>query len=246
MLKYQIKKIKNYIFKVLVRNIIESNPALFVRIQKYRYRNNPRRAQVVSPQSDVVIEGYPRSANSFSTRAFIQAQKPKEYDVANHIHSFAQIKHGIHIGKPTIVLLRKPYDAVKSLGAHRLQVLNFREENFNNYLKAWDIAWDIQYYIRFYQALLPYKDKVVIAPFEEVVNDFGKTIERLNKKFDTNFKVFEHTDDNVQKIFENSWFHLSPSKEREQYKKTIEELLETEYCQQLLEKANKVYQQYVA
>ncbi|RLI74860.1 hypothetical protein DRP04_14160, partial [Archaeoglobales archaeon] len=57
-------------------------------------------------------------------------------------------------------------------------------------------------YIRFYRTVVPYRDKFVVGRFEEVTTKFGKVIRRVNARFGTNFKPFEHTEENLQKVFQ--------------------------------------------
>jgi hypothetical protein len=49
---------------------------------------------------------------------------------------------------------------------------------------------------------MPYREGFVIARFEEVTQDFGQVIRRVNSYFGTDFHIFKHTDENVQKCFE--------------------------------------------
>src|SRR5439155_1547547 len=56
-------------------------------------------------------------------------------------------------------------------------------------------------YLRFYSALLPYRDQVVVGPFREVTSDYGEVIAKVNAMFGTRFLEFDHTDDNVRSAF---------------------------------------------
>ena len=53
-----------------------------------------------------------------------------------------------------------------------------------------------------YRPLLPHRDAVVLAPFEEVTSDFGRIVRRVNELFGSDFGVFEHSDENVARIFD--------------------------------------------
>jgi len=83
-------------------------------------------------------------------------------------------------------LIRKPRDAVLSL-----------------LVRAPHISAEqaLKDYIRFYRSIAPYRDKFVVGRFEEVTKDFDEVIRRVNAHFGTNFKPFEHTDENLQKVF---------------------------------------------
>src|SRR5438874_8416960 len=70
---------------------------------------------VSSPGVEVLIEGYPRSANSFTVAAFARAQGwPGSGGgrIAHHTHAPAHVLEAIRRGIPAIVLLRDPADAV--------------------------------------------------------------------------------------------------------------------------------------
>ena len=69
---------------------------------------------LISKKTEIVIEGYPRSANTFSVFAFLQAQG-RHISIAHHLHVEAQIVLGVRWGIPVLVLLRNPVDAIRSL-----------------------------------------------------------------------------------------------------------------------------------
>jgi hypothetical protein len=56
-------------------------------------------------------------------------------------------------------------------------------------------------YISFYDAIARYRQAYVLGTFEEVVEDYGKVIGRVNDKFDTQFSCFDHSEDNVRRVF---------------------------------------------
>ena len=178
-----------------------------------RYFNHTYRRKIIQPTSDIVIEGYPRSANSFSVKAF-KFSNGDNYKIATHLHAYPQVILGVKYKLPTILLIRNPFDCIVSYAALRAEKMG--KSYFN---AAYDIEWLLQDYVLFYKKLLPFKEHVVIAEFTQVLNDFGKVIESLNKKFNTNFIIFEHTDKNVTAVFETSKSHLSPSISREEIKK---------------------------
>lgn len=139
---------------------------------------------VVSGDTDVVIEGPGRCGNTFAVVAFQLAQE-RPLNVAHHLHAEAQIIQGVETGVPVILLLRDPEDVAVSTSV-----------SFGIPLKE-----VLQDYVTFYTRMLPYRDRVVVADFEQVTNDFGKVIESVNAEFGTTFKVFRHTQENVDRCF---------------------------------------------
>src|SRR5439155_3857154 len=87
-------------------------------------------------------------------------------------------------GIPALVLIRRPQDAVLSL------VIQHPDVTVRQATRA---------YARFYQPLLRYRGRFVVATFEQVVTDLGGVIGRLNARFGTGFDVFQHTPENVER-----------------------------------------------
>ena len=59
----------------------------------------------------------------------------------------------------------------------------------------------LRYYVSFYKTVEKYRDAYVLGRFEEVTEDFGQVIKRLNDKFGTTFSLFRHDEENVRKVF---------------------------------------------
>src|SRR5689334_19049404 len=99
-----------------VQDRLSVNPWIFLPLSKVRpslrgYDDPPR---AVSRGTEIVIEGFPRSANTFAVVAFRLAQQ-REIEIAHHLHAAAQIKHAINLKVPVIVLIREPSDAILSV-----------------------------------------------------------------------------------------------------------------------------------
>ena len=143
--------------------------------------------RAVDPDKLVVIEGYPRSGNSFARRAFIMAQG-EGFDVtrvAHHLHVPAQVVRAARWGIPTILLIREPKDAVLSLVIR----------------DPISVDQALKYYISFYEIAERYSDAYVLGRFEDVTSDFGEVTRSLNEKFGTNFALFDHDQENVDRLF---------------------------------------------
>lgn len=141
---------------------------------------------LVGPDTDIVIDGFPRSANTFSVVAFEHAQS-RPVSVAHHLHVAAQILYAVDKGIPAIVLLREPGDAVASLVTRHPET---------------PIAGALREYIWFYKAVLPVADRVVIGHFDEVTNDFGAVIARVNEKYGTAFGEYGNAERDREAVFE--------------------------------------------
>jgi hypothetical protein len=137
------------------------------------YKTRPKFShRLVEQRTELVIEGFPRSANSYALHLF-KSVNPSTV-VAHHMHSQAQILRAVALGVPCLVLIRKPREAVLSL------LLRERDENPNQVVSR---------YIEFYESVAKVVDSVVLAEFTEVVNDFGAIVCDLNLKFGREFQI---------------------------------------------------------
>jgi hypothetical protein len=132
---------------------------------------------VVTPGTELVVDGYTRSATTYAVYAFQFAQ-PKPVRVAHHLHAPAQIVAAARWGIPTILLVRDPEGAVLS------QVVREPGVTLRDALVSWR---------RFYQVALRRPDAFVVGGFERVTTDMGGVISDLNGRFGTSFVEFERT-----------------------------------------------------
>ncbi|MCG7893388.1 MAG: hypothetical protein JAZ12_02945 [Candidatus Thiodiazotropha taylori] len=171
-------KLRKYLIE-----IVGCSPYMFVPL--YRIFGQNKRL-LVNERTDIVIEGYPRSGNTFSVLAFQYAQKDTPH-IAHHLHASAQVIWAVKKSIPVVVLIREPIDAILSFV--------IRDKNVG-------IDEAIKQYIRFYKSIIPYINDIVIAEFDTVISDYGKIIRLINEKYLSTFEVFNHTTENEQKVLE--------------------------------------------
>jgi hypothetical protein len=169
-----------------VQDRLSVNPWIFLPLSKIRpslrgYDDPPR---AVSHRTEIVIEGFPRSANTFTVVAFRLAQQ-REVEIAHHLHAAAQIKRATNLKLPVIVLIREPSDAILSV-AVKDQVI--------------PISWALRSYIRFYSTIFPYLEKTVVAPFSCVTANLSDVIRCVNTKYGTSFREFMPNEDNLHLV----------------------------------------------
>jgi hypothetical protein len=157
-------------------------PSLFFPL--HRLREPESAHHQVRAGVDLVIEGFPRSGNTFAEIAFKLVQ-PNTVHTADHLHVPAQIVRAARLGVPTCVLIRHPADVARSL------VVKYPD------IRVCDA---IRGYAMFYSRCLRWRQHFVVAEFEEVTADFGHVVERVNERFGTNFVSFSHTAKNVAKV----------------------------------------------
>ncbi len=190
----------------------------------------------VGSETDIVIEGYPRSANSFLVSAFLSCQH-RPVQVAHHLHTPAQVLAGIRRNLPVIVLIRDPVDAIRSRAALTRQV-DSAEGRRPEPVSLAALARD---YLRFYQTVEPVLDSVLLVKFDQAISDAGQVIRNLNRRFGSDFEIFEHTDSNVDKVMDNQGYHAGPSAERNRMKARLADEVQ-QFCESgRLDRCRTVY-----
>jgi hypothetical protein len=165
------------------RRYVGRHPFLFYNL----YRLKPSyRDLLVDRSTQMVIEGFPRSGNTFAVVAFEQAQR-ESVRVAHHLHMPAQVMRAARWGIPTLLLARKPTDAALSWVIREPWV---------------PIRQALKHYVSFYEKAAEYRDAFVVGFFEEVTRDYGAVLERVNARFGTRFSSFVHSEDNVKRVFD--------------------------------------------
>jgi len=170
--------------------------------------------RLVTDATDLCVEGFPRSANSFAVGAIEHAQADP-LRIAHHNHVPAPILRAVDRSIPTIVLLRDPVEAVISNRGLQLQIGAIEggptppHVPYTTQLRAWH---------RFYEAVWRVRDRVVVAPFEVVTDDVGRIVDAVNDRFGTDLARFEHTDEHVRAVRERRGYHALPSEQRDELK----------------------------
>lgn len=149
------------------------NSTTFFFVNKYR---NFGDGNIISPTTELCVEGFQRSGNSYFINFFKMVNVNVE--VAHHYHSAAQAVKAIHQKIPTVILIREPKDAIASL-----------------------ITWDdrlniriaIASYIQFYKKVLPYKRNFLIIQFNELIKGIDPIIHKINQHFNSNFLTTNFT-----------------------------------------------------
>ena len=207
----------------------EAAPRLFCAIERKKSADVPRS---VGPDSDFVLEGYPRSGNSFAFRTLKgRLDGRRSWRIAHHIHLPVQVTLGVYWRKPILVLVRRPDEAIVSFVALQCQATlrqGGRQGSGVPFSKA-DLTLRLteaaRYYARYYKKLLSLKGgEFVIAPFEVVVLGLGDVFREVNKRFDLDIPDFPVKEEERAIVFSAGGQHLSPSVDRDSMKREIEPL----------------------
>ncbi len=131
------------------------------------------RERRVQPSTRLIVEGFPGSGNTYCRQSILLSNPDiSPNHICSHTHSPRIVKRAVSRGVPCLVLVRNPRDAVSSL------IRRF---------PGVSLSTACHYYTMYHRALLPDRDKILIARFEAVVSDFSAVVVQLNEKFDTQF-----------------------------------------------------------
>ena len=132
------------------------------RVLDRRYPNLAR------SDTELCVDGFPRSGNSFLVAA-IQRWNP-DLRLSHHTHLAGNIKFAVKHDIPTVILLRKPVDAVASA-------------------MIWDgmiTPWvGLFAYTHFYRSVAAFLEKALVVNFEDAVSKPDAVVDMINRKFAT-------------------------------------------------------------
>jgi len=207
-------------------------------VKKSTVRDDGRHppAIVVSEDTKLVVDGFPRSGNSFFVDLLEVTQSP-DLQMSHHLHSAAHIKEGVRRKIPAIVVVRNPRETVLAYGAYDKNVP----------LEDGLLDW-----ISFYEQVLELpRNSYALARFEKFIRDGNEVVAEVNERFEGLLSSFEHlpmqekAKIRLEEISQQAFgkVHQSqPSEERNRYKKEISERLKSEALGPLLARAEKIYQ----
>lgn len=115
--------------------------------------------------TDLVVEGFPRSANTYVLHA-LKWSNP-EFKYASHLHACGPIRHAAKKNMPMLVLIREPRSAVVSLA--------IRENIRLDYCFYW--------YLKFYKCVEQHRRSLVLADFATVTRELEPLYKELRRTF---------------------------------------------------------------
>jgi len=127
----------------------------------------------------MMIDGFPRSANSFALEGFLM-RAIGDCKISSHHHAPLAVFAAVKMKKPVLIVIRDPYQAI---AAYSL---------YNGYLS---LGYCIETYLSYYSRIEPLREFVCFASFDEVIQRLDVVIRRVNRRFSTNFSEKEFDSD---------------------------------------------------
>lgn len=132
-----------------------------------RLRNAKLYRNLANNKSQLVIEAFPRSANTFLFHA-VSLSSLRPILIAHHLHDVIQIDRGIELGIPVVVAVRDPVSAFVS----------YR-------MKSPHLSVSVMHsiYTSFYKRVLDRSDNILLVRYEDVIHKtdevVGEILDRL-------------------------------------------------------------------
>lgn len=158
----------------------------------YGYIDHQR---MIDSDTEIVIDGYPCSANTFAEKAFRMAQV-RAVQIGHHTHDPSQVIAAATANIPTIVLIRNPGEVVLSFAARFHDISNKPEREV-----AKLIYYLLSEYIVFYRRIIKYKKSYVVAEFKKLTSSYDSIIKQVNHKYGVSFTPFYCDEKNVEQVF---------------------------------------------
>ncbi|MEL7364093.1 MAG: hypothetical protein AAFN13_18600 [Bacteroidota bacterium] len=218
-----------------LRTRLSSDVSLFWLYQPYiwwdqiksglRYGANDAREHRLRADTELVIDGFQGSANSYAADLF-KSWQTRTVSMSHHMHAAAQIVRAVRRELPTVVTIREPDKAVLSTTARWPHL---------------DVAQVLEGYIAFYRALLPVADGIVLSPFARTIHDFEGVIAEVNVRFGTAFASGPSVTGDGASASVESIRSARKATSPEQERRRAEKQADLDRCADLLAKATAVY-----
>jgi len=141
--------------------------ALYIRL------NPLLRDQLVTRDTVLLIDGFPRSANGFASYAWRILLGP-DARMSSLTHATRNFHRAARFGVPAVLLVREPDAVVASVLA---------------YEPSHTPAWCFGAYARFYRRVAAVRDHAVVIDFETATKDVPEMVRRVNARFGTDFSI---------------------------------------------------------
>ncbi len=179
----------------------------------------------VDDTTELVIDGFQGSGNSFATVAFKRSQE-EPVRLAHHLHSPAQIIKSARKKLPTLITIREPKGAAISLVSRWPYV---------------SLTQAVRGYIHFYEKIEPYAGSFVISPFHLTTRQLDLVIREVNHRYGTDFGVFGYDDSEMQILRGSEKLNSEAEVQRSALKKQMGEEFDRVVGPALYKKAQEVY-----
>lgn len=160
------------------RRALWSRPLLYWPIAMVRQRKN-----ILSRNFDLMVDGFPRSGNTFAANWFQLHSGANR--ISSHHHNPAAVTLAVQRSKPVLILIRNPAGAAASWAVR----------------SRYPIAYILDSYIDYYRLIAPLAADICICGFHELISSPEAVTARLNCRFGLNFAAVSLSAERRQQVF---------------------------------------------
>jgi hypothetical protein len=160
------------------------------------------RRKGITPSTNLVIEGFPRSGNTFAVRALEHVYGDR-LRIASHAHHPSQIDQAITLGLPCVLVIRPPLDVLASYliaGPHGLPKQVLRE------------------YVEYHSDVEAFAQNLLVVTFDDVTRHLPRVAARISARWGFDLEPFTLTAADRAAIFDR----ISEEHERHHPREPIE------------------------
>ncbi|EPC04150.1 hypothetical protein L861_02225 [Litchfieldella anticariensis FP35 = DSM 16096] len=189
--------------------------------------------------NDFIIDGYPRTANTFLTHYFMETFDFPQNRIGHHFHAPAAVYYASFFNKKAVFTLREPYGSISSYVLHR----------YGHEYEKIDALGNIQLCILKYEDYLDAinnikSSNVLVFNFSDIVSNPERIMEVIQKKYNLkthSSKVGEEdktavVQEKIKKIETNTGNDKdvslrvpNPNEQRNEHKKKVKEIIDENF-----------------
>lgn len=215
-------------------SLVSREPALWLLYQPYLLWGQMKRKAcghnltegLLLPDTELVIDGFPGSANSFAVSAFVKSQT-QPVKLMHHRHAPVLILRAIEQKIPVLLTIREPFGTVLSVTSRWPHI---------------SVTQALQSYIGFYSKLKPYSYHFIVSTFDLTTQHLDRMIEAVNINFNTHFDLVDMMAVKTEQKDKISNYQQLENRQTVRERKKKEFALEKN--DRLLKKAQDLYQDF--
>lgn len=223
-----------------LRNLIAAHPFLYLPLRRIT-----RPEATLGPDTELIVEGFPRSGNTYAEFA-LRASQPRPIRIAHHSHAPAQVLAGYKRSIPVILAVREP----------RASLLSYASRV--GHARLLPVEFLLDEYIWYHRSILPTASGVLAVTLDDLIHRFDIVLSELNRRFDLDLRNDEMAlhdletravqlmDAQFERRFGRSVSASNPYRDRsdeEEFRDRAKEILDSEPLNARMETAWSLYRQ---
>lgn len=147
-------------------------------------RVKPKGCSVVRRGTDLLVEGFPRSGNTY---AYLLSRETLQgpLKIAHHVHGEAQFRCAAKYQVLAILLIRNPVAVCTSLLVRQ---------------PALRAAQALSHYARYHRSLWTLRDHFIVLPFEDLIDKPTILVELLAERYPGRFRFLGYTTETAKRV----------------------------------------------